>query len=134
MSGLFQGLVETLRGFFSSETAASETDVEEPDAEPPTLYRVSWERVDGSGGVTEISLDDPAGAIETKDNVKRVRFRSVTKDSWNGRNYDSGKPRWRLAVWRDVEPNFEEFDPRTEWPVNERHEPRVPISGDGWDE
>ena len=122
-------MLETLRNVFSPEAGGGERETR-----LPTLYRVSWERVDGSGGVTEISLDDPAGAIETKENVKRVRFRSVTEDSWNTGSYASGKPRWRLAVWRGVEPDFEPFDPRDEWPVNERREPRVPISGDGWDE
>ena len=103
----------------------------------PNLYSISWERVDGSGGITEISLDDPRdeNAIETKENVKRFRFRSVTKETWDTKSYETEKPRWRTAVWKNTEPTVGSFNPRSDpWPVNRRSEARTPISGDGWDE
>lgn len=124
MSGFLQRLYETLAGGFSGFLGGGAQAVPLPD-----LYSISWERVDGSGEITEISLDNPLdeNAIETKENVKRFRFRSVTEET--------GKPRWRTAVWKNTEPNVGYFNPRSDpWPVNRRSEARTPISGDGWDE
>jgi len=128
--GLLQGLYKKLAGGVSNLLGGGGQAVPLPD-----LYTISWERVDGSGEITEISLDNPLGenAIETKDKVKRFLFRSVTEETW--KSYETGKPRWRTAVWKNTEPKVGYFNPRSDpWPVNRRSEARIPISGDGWDE
>ena len=128
---LFRGLADTLGGWFSAPQPEERAD--EEDVLPP-LYQISWERVGGTGLVTEISLDDPGTAIRRVDGVRRFRFRSVTKEMWEARTFKRDPVRWRLAVWKDTMPITDTFDPSIDaWPTQQKPEPRAPISGDGWD-